>query len=973
MNKRAVLIAIIAVIVIISNFHCVYAQERNINQLIYILRNSPNEAAREEAAYFLGEDLGNNQPRATKDPRVIDALLYALENDKSSSVRQVAAYSLRGIKEERVVNAMIKVLETDKNIHVRLEVIYILGKIKEIERVRDILIETLEFDENAEVRRAAAHALGGSDDEEVISTLINILLDESEEKFVRAEAARSLPFGKIDKKRIDDLIDALNTEKEDVVKIALINALGKIEHKDRKVTNTLIHVLKKDKNPEVRKQAIWALEKAEDKEIVNALIDVLKKDKNEDVRMHAASALGTLKGTEITNALLEALKKDKSAVVKETAASALLKQKNEKITKELIKLLKEDIEIVKAVRFAFLIDTEKENIKILIKSLNSERDRKIREEITSILFWKLVGFADEEIIEFMIDVLKNEQDIQIKKSIVAILGNAQPPDEKTEEKIKNILIEFLKKEENELVRTEVVRSLAKRTKGDEKIAQLLMDEFFKSKGVIKIGIAEALSFVKLKKIAPKQKENFAFHVANLTNEDLSHNPHNSKRWASLINRLHDQDDERDLMRINIIKNLNTRSKYYLIALAGDQLYTSTFFIIYNELIKNENFFDEIKIIDPKQEHLTKFILTLSQFGVAKDLIKKDPNYFFPFIKQALEDKKNIIENVATLVSTFDFIFETKELGEIRTKFQDLLLELYNKYKEDKNFNGTRAIGYLIKINKNYFDIDKMEKVKIIDREIPEFLEPRVPEEWFRDGKITAKLYFYPDEYSFEDARNYYARQIGINRIDTTDSKITLTLRPLNKIKVKHVSKGKISVIDNIVTIQLIEEGKIDLEIDGESSLKEISFYSDGTTIIRKQIKNILTEIILTRNTIDVQESLNDPDIDIMAHRGHSYHLCETFPKVKADCKKKLLYLGSCGSFRHIPHLQKNYKNCYYIADQDIGRGWENNLVLDNLLFAIASGKREWKDIKLFIQEKVNASGIVYPSDPELFIYIITAP
>ena len=99
------------------------------------------------------------------------------------------------------------------------------------------------------------------------------------------------------------------------------------------------------------------------------------------------------------------------------------------------------------------------------------------------------------------------------------------------------------------------------------------------------------------------------------------------------------------------------------------------------------------------------------------------------------------------------------------------------------------------------------------------------------------------------------------------------------------------------------------------------------------------------------------EFDIIAHRGHSFHLKDTFSQ--SSDKEKLLYLGSCGSFRETPNLQKNYPNAYLISDENTGQGAVNNWVSYELMYRLAQDTTTWESLGKDLGDE---AGLVFPHE-----------
>ena len=396
----------------------------------------------------------------------------------------------------------------------------------------------------------------------------------------------------------------------------------------------------------------------------------------------------------------------------------------------------------------------------------------------------------------------------------------------------------------------------------------------------------------------------------------------SQLSAVVINKIHDNDieiisdtshPEYDLVRKTICKDLSVQAKYYLLSLGGADLYTSTFLKIYDDLIMQGNFLEEINMVDPEGKYMTGFILTLASFNRLNEVFKRNPEYFFKKIMAILSDGQEILRNGSLLIKTLEDILVNEEFRNYKQQTEDRILELYKEYSGKNNIDGKGTLGYIIKLCRDKFSPANKERAEEICQGLPEILAPGIPEEWLKDGAITAKLYFYDDEIpSYELIQEMYVKR-GFKK-ENVDGKTVILTKTLNGIKLK---------------------------------------------------------VIITLDNSDVAQSIKDPNIDIVGHRGHSFHLSDTFGSY-GDCngQKKLLYLGSCGSFRSIPDLIKYYFGNYFIADEDTGKGGDNNNVLYYLMESIAKGCTDWYKINEYVNAHIDLKGrgIVFPNDKSLLLF-----
>ena len=294
----------------------------------------------------------------------VEPLIKVLK-DKNAKVRGDAAYALGRIGDKRAVDALIEVLRNeDDDALVRLSAAEALIRIGE--PAVEPLIEALK-DEDEDARSFAADALGEIGDRRAVDALVKILKDGSAE--VRESAACAL--GKIgDEKALPHLELIWEKEESKEVKVWVAYALFRIAKKEG-TFEFLLDVLK-DRDREVRWQAVLALGGTGDKRAVEPLMGVLK-DIGEDmlVRGSAANALVEI-GEPAVRPLIKALR-DEDVEVRWNAAAALGKIGDRRAVKPLIKALKDDDIIVRLFAAGALGDIGDERaVESLIEELKDE-------------------------------------------------------------------------------------------------------------------------------------------------------------------------------------------------------------------------------------------------------------------------------------------------------------------------------------------------------------------------------------------------------------------------------------------------------------------------------------------------------------------------------------------------------------------------------------------------------------------------
>lgn len=201
------------------------------------------------------------------------------------------------------------------------------------------LIEALK-DENPQVRSYAALALGEIRDKKAVEPLMEILDDPSPE--VRRNAAYSL--GEIgDIKAVEPLIELLKDEDVEVVRFTVI-ALGLL--KDPRATEPICEVMDRDDartqhegNPDIRHQAIYALEEIGDPACTDTLLDLLG---DKELGCSAANTLGSFKSEDVFEKVAKKLR-NSNPTVRTNAITVFESNRDPAAVPLLIKMLNDEV------------------------------------------------------------------------------------------------------------------------------------------------------------------------------------------------------------------------------------------------------------------------------------------------------------------------------------------------------------------------------------------------------------------------------------------------------------------------------------------------------------------------------------------------------------------------------------------------------------------------------------------------------
>jgi HEAT repeat protein len=219
--------------------------------------------------------------------------------DEDESVRWRAAEALgkMGAKSEGAISALKNALNNDPNKNVRMNAAEALGRIgppaKEIALTSLVVLLN---DQDKDVRWGASSAITGMGEEgkTTIPGLAVLLQNTQNDKDIRWRAASALGGISGDpKSAVPMLINALNNDPNENVRVNAAEALGRIGPDAKDAVSTLIGLLK-DSDKVLRRTAASALGEigVEAKEAIHPLLTLLKDANDKDVQWRAAAALG---------------------------------------------------------------------------------------------------------------------------------------------------------------------------------------------------------------------------------------------------------------------------------------------------------------------------------------------------------------------------------------------------------------------------------------------------------------------------------------------------------------------------------------------------------------------------------------------------------------------------------------------------------------------------------------------------------
>ncbi len=395
--------------------------------------------------------------------------------------------------------------------------------------------------------------------------------------------------------------------------------------------------------------------------------------------------------------------------------------------------------------------------------------------------------------------------------------------------------------------------------------------------------------------------------------------------AESLNRIHDRNvglDKTDAMRREIASKMSPLMAYRLLAEGGESLYTSSYQKVvkgFSSKVGQDKIGTWLSKQDRRGEYINEFMLILARFDNL-DLIKSGASEFIPVILSLLGDSSVIdMGQAARLVSIFSALFPKMSFAQ-KERMQAIFSRGISERHSKSEYAG--SLAYMLRTVADKNNKDLPPALSKLAATLPALDNPKVPvDEWLKGETptLTAKLYFYSDERWFGESVKHY------------------------------LSKG-------------FKREPKELIARGRKS-------SSTVTLMREQ-NHVQQKIILTNDPNDDRvASLNDPEIDIIVHRGHSYHLNKTFPTEidLSPSSTKLIFGGSCGSYGDMSSsgFLATYGHHLLMSDSNTGEGAVNNAVLLAVFDGVSKGKTDWNDYRL--QNFISKRGIKAPNDPSVLV------
>jgi len=420
------------------------------------------------------------------------------------------------------------------------------------------------------------------------------------------------------------------------------------------------------------------------------------------------------------------------------------------------------------------------------------------------------------------------------------------------------------------------------------------------------------------------RETFARAVAEAINSkaDGTNAVYNLGKVGAIINYVHERDNEMtgtDTLRLGLAATLSARAAYILIAGADKSaLFTSTYQALLDRFVRDAPDGDLPALlarVDPEREQSYTFFAQLLSYRQL-DVLQSGAPVLATLIADDLvagrhfRSDTDVIRIQPFVRATFGTL-----AAPVRERLEKALVE---SASQAPSGNPARATALRFVLRDLYQSGAPLsDEARSVAAALPAIAPVGVPSrQWLADGALTARLFFYPDEHSIDQARAALTAN-GFKRNDAYA-------------KAQDLRAGKDTVFE------------------------------------RKQ-GGIIQRVILSMDADEQTKraAVLDPRIDFIAHRGHSFHLEETFPVVGklGDGPTKLIIGGSCGSLAGMTSAEflATYGEHLFLADADTGEGAVNNAVLLKIMDGVANGKTSWDQMGL--EALAKARGIVSPDDP----------
>ncbi|MCF2143366.1 MAG: HEAT repeat domain-containing protein [Candidatus Heimdallarchaeota archaeon] len=422
-----------------------------IKELVYQLRNNPDEAVRFEAI----QELQSLQEQAE---RALNDLIETLHNETDYDVLYLVIETIGnfGAKAEKAVPDLIDLIDSFYDDEEILQLILdTFSKIGKAAKKAERTIKTLITDyEERTIRYYAIQTLERVTGSDAVPFLERIAANEEEDELVRIEAIKTIAkigtkeiisklkklhkkvssdeikvnieavLGELgDSKIIPKLMARLMEGSQSYERAVSAEALGKIRAKE--AIPILLETAMEDEDILVREKAVQALGNIRSKEATDILIQILQDELNKDLRMEVIDAFGKIGGEDIIHALESVIENDSDDDIRIKAINALVEINAANSGTILTAILYEDssFNVRKAAGKALGLIGGANDIPPLVDMLqNLEED----EAILEIVKETLLKLGQKGYASALVGLIKNTDDIDIKDEATRMIVDIEP-------------------------------------------------------------------------------------------------------------------------------------------------------------------------------------------------------------------------------------------------------------------------------------------------------------------------------------------------------------------------------------------------------------------------------------------------------------------------------------------------------------------------------------------------------------------
>ena len=335
------------------------------------------------------------------------------------------------------------------------------------------------------------------------------------------------------------------------------------------------------------------------------------------------------------------------------------------------------------------------------------------------------------------------------------------------------------------------------------------------------------------------------------------------RW---MNNLHEYDRE---VRFYMLKNLSLDHMYSLIVQWREEIYTSTFYgIVDNMLIKLEaEGIDIAELVKRNgKTRMGKFLEACASFDRIDDVLntidskEKQGEFLFGFIQEFLDNEKNMVTNA---ISIAEILSSSKNEGVIKV-FESLIVEKYTE-----SINSWRSkyaiVLWLIASShaKKSWGAWFAERAK--EYELPP-MEIMPSNDLFDSKRRNIQRYHFYKDKDWEESFNNFLIEYWFTAKEIR-----------NMWKEESVSSEKWWKLEN-------NEDYISLVKENKDTGKSIHIFANKPE---------------QEYDYDLRQIMEKMELEsiVVVHRGHSYHLRKTIEKIPKIAR--MVFVGSCWGYQNI--------------------------------------------------------------------------